>query len=72
MYNNTCQEKSAAVWEKIKGELEQTLATTIDRERRKELRQAIRDFKSLIREKALLPKTKKPPIKGAGKTRKAA
>lgn len=73
MYNEErCQAKSVAVWKNLLADAERMLAEAKTKEERKELRKSVRAFEFLIRQKALVPGIKKPPIKGAGKAGKAA
>jgi hypothetical protein len=62
MYNNKKQEKSVAAWKYFLRRSQEMLAETQDQQLRKELRCAIRAFRSLIRERALLPQGKRRAI----------
>jgi triphosphoribosyl-dephospho-CoA synthetase len=55
MYSNKKQEKSAAVWKFLLEEAQRMLSETQDKVRRKELRYSVRAFRSLLRERAILP-----------------
>ena len=59
MYNTKKQAKNERVWKKFLEDFKGMLAEAKDPVRRKELRQAIRDFKSLIAQGAALPQPRR-------------